>query len=55
VGLAILIFAGILLLVFGVLWRLKPSTFRLSIKVWRLLHFELESASASTPRDGSSH
>ncbi len=33
----------LLLLILAVLWRLKPASFRLSLRLWRLLHLELES------------
>ena len=41
--LAIAALVGLVLVVLAILWRQHPTKFRLSLKLWRLLHLELES------------
>ena len=49
-GIAVLVAAVLLILVLAVLWRLKPTRFRLSLKLTRWFHLEMESESTTPPK-----
>ena len=53
VAIAIIALGVLLLLVLGVLiWstRLRPTKFKLTLKLWKLIHLELESETRGTSR-----
>ena len=39
----VLAFVLLFVVVLAVLWRLRPARLKLTLKVWRLVHLELES------------
>jgi hypothetical protein len=43
----LLLFALVGLVVLAILWRQHPTKFRLTLKLWRLVHLELESESVA--------
>ncbi len=42
---SLLVLGALIVVVLAVLWRVKPTKFRLTLKLWKLVHLELESES----------
>lgn len=47
-ALAICLIIALLIVVLAALWRLKPTKLKITLKLWKLVHLELESESAAT-------